>query len=68
VLPVLDFVLDLQKKVPERQIAVVLPELVERRWYQYFLHNQRPAMLKALLYVRGNQKTVVINVPWYFNP
>ena len=68
VLPVLDFILDLQKKVPERQIAVVLPELVERRWYQYFLHNQRPAMLKALLYVRGNQKTVVINVPWYFNP
>jgi len=66
--PVLDYVLDYEKKNPRRQIAVVLPELVERRWYQYFLHNQRPAMLKAWLYLRGNQNTVVINVPWYFNP
>lgn len=66
--PVLDYVLDYQKKNPQRQIAVVLPELVERRWYQYFLHNQRPAVLKAWLYLRGNQNTVVINVPWYFNP
>jgi hypothetical protein len=65
--PILDFVLELQRKNPERQIAVVLPELVERRWLYYFLHNQRPAILKAWLYVRGNQKTVVINVPWYFN-
>ncbi len=68
VAPVLDYVLDLQKKNPQRQIAVVVPELVEKRWYQYFLHNQRSAMLKAWLYVRGNQNTVVINVPWYFNP
>ena len=66
VAPVVDFVLELQKKNPERQIAVLLPELIERRWYQYFLHNQRPAMLKASLYVKGNQNTVVINVPWYF--
>jgi amino acid transporter len=65
--PILNFVLDLQDKNPERQIAVVLPELVERRWYYYFLHNQRPAILKAWLYVRGNQKTVVVNVPWYFS-
>jgi len=66
--PVLEYVLDLQKKNPERQIAVLLPELVEKRWYYYFLHNQRPAIFKAWLYLRGNQKTVVINVPWYFNP
>ena len=66
--PILDYVLDLQNKNPDRQIAVLLPELVERRWYQYFLHNQRPAMFKAWLYLRGNQNTVVINVPWYFNP
>ena len=65
--PILDYVLDLEKKYPDRQIAVLLPELVERRWYQYFLHNQRPAMFKAWLYLRGNQNTVVINVPWYLD-
>jgi amino acid transporter len=64
--PILNHVLDLQRKNPDRQIAVILPELVEKHWYHYLLHNQRPAMLKALLYVRGNQKIVVINVPWYF--
>ncbi len=64
--PILNYVLDLQRKNPDRQIAVILPELVEKYWYYYPLHNQRPAVLKALLYVRGNQKIVVINVPWYF--
>lgn len=64
--PILNYVIDLQQKNPDRQIAVILPELVEKRWYYYPLHNQRAAMLKALLYVRGNQKIVVINVPWYF--
>jgi amino acid transporter len=66
-LPIVDFVLDLHKKDPTRQIAVVIPELVERHWYYYFLHNQRAAALKALLYVKGNQQIAVVNVPWYLD-
>jgi hypothetical protein len=65
--PIVDYVLELQKKDPTRQIAVVIPELVERHWYYYFLHNQRAAALKALLYVRGNQQIAVVNVPWYLD-
>jgi hypothetical protein len=65
--PIVDYVLDLHKKDPTRQIAVVIPELVERHWYYYFLHNQRAAALKALLYVRGNQQIAVVNVPWYLD-
>jgi amino acid transporter len=63
--PIVDYVLDLQKKDPTRQLAVLIPELVERHWYYYFLHNQRAALLKTLLYVRGSQRIAVINVPWY---
>jgi amino acid transporter len=63
--PIVDYVLDLQKKDPDRQMAVLIPELVERHWYYYFLHNQRAAVLKTLLYVRGSQKIAVVNVPWY---
>jgi amino acid transporter len=63
--PIVDYVLDLQKKEPERQLAVLIPELVERHWYYYFLHNQRAAVLKTLLYVRGSQRIAVVNVPWY---
>jgi hypothetical protein len=63
--PILDFVNDLSQRFPERHIAVLIPELVERHWYHYFLHNQRAAILKALLLVKGNQHINVVNVPWY---
>jgi amino acid transporter len=63
--PIVAYVLDLQKKDPERQLAVLIPELVERHWYYYFLHNQRASVLKALLYIRGSQRIAVVNVPWY---
>jgi len=65
--PILDFVGGLEKKFPDRYITVLIPELVERHWYHYFLHNQRAALLKALLYVRGNQRITVLNVPWYLD-
>jgi hypothetical protein len=63
--PLVDYVLELQKKDPMRQLAVLIPEVVERHWYYYFLHNQRAAVLKTLLYVKGNQRIAVVNVPWY---
>ena len=63
--PIVDYILGLQKKDPDRQLAVIIPELVERHWYYYFLHNQRAAVLKTLLYVKGSQRIAVVNVPWY---
>jgi hypothetical protein len=63
--PIFDYVLELEGKYPDRQIAVIVPELVERRWINYLLHNQRSTALKVLLYVRGNRRIIVINVPWY---
>jgi hypothetical protein len=63
--PILDYVLDMETKNPGRQIAVIVPELVERHWYHYPLHNQRAELLKALLLVKGSRNIVLINVPWY---
>ncbi len=63
--PILNFIGDLEKKFPNRYITVVIPELVERHWYHYFLHNQRGNILKALLYLKGNQYIAVLDVPWY---
>jgi amino acid transporter len=65
--PIVDYVLDLQKKDPERQLAVLIPEMVERHWYYYFLHNQRGAVMKTLLYLKGGQRIAVVNVPWYID-
>ncbi|HEX7136998.1 MAG TPA: APC family permease [Vicinamibacterales bacterium] len=63
--PLLDYILDLKQRHPDRQIAVLIPELIARHWYEHLLHNKRAAMLKALLLVRGDEDIVVINVPWY---
>jgi hypothetical protein len=63
--PILDYVLEMEAENPGRQIAVIVPELVERHWYHYPLHNQRAELLKALLLVKGSRNIVLINVPWY---
>jgi amino acid transporter len=63
--PILDYVHELETAYPHRQIAVVIPELVERHWYHYPLHNQRAELLKAFILLYGSKQIVIINVPWY---
>lgn len=65
--PIVNYVLDLERGNPDRQVAVIIPELVERHWYHYPLHNKRAELLKALLLLKGSQRIVLINVPWYLN-
>jgi amino acid transporter len=65
--PILEYILELERRYPERQLAVLVPELVEPRWYHFALHNQRSNALKVLLYLRGNKRIIVINVPWYLH-
>jgi amino acid transporter len=63
--PILNYVLQIEKENPGRQIAVIVPELVEKHWYHYPLHNQRAEVLKTLLLLHGSGRIVLINVPWY---
>jgi amino acid transporter len=63
--PVIDFVLQQQKANEHRQIAVLVPELIVQHWWENLLHNQRANLLKVLLLVKGNQRILVINIPWY---
>jgi amino acid transporter len=65
--PIIDHILDVERKNPERTIAVLLPELVEQRWYQYFLHNQRDRILAIRLLTQGTHRVVIVNVPWYLH-
>ena len=46
IVPIVQFILDLSKQHPNRRIIVVIPELVEDKWYDYFLHNQRGRLLE----------------------
>ena len=63
--PILDHILELERSNPDRQIAVLIPELVERHWYHYLLHNQRAEWLRALLLAKGSQQLILVNVPWH---
>jgi hypothetical protein len=63
--PILDYLFELERSHPERQIAVLVPNLVERRWYQRFLHNQRGELLTAMLLLKGNDRIAVVNIPWH---
>jgi len=64
-MPLLDYVLSEEREHEDRHIAVLIPELVVRHWWEALLHNQRSSLLKLLLLVRGKQRIVVINIPWY---
>ncbi len=64
-MPVVDYVLKVEKENRHRMIAVVISVMVERHWYHYFLHNQRGAVLNALLLLRGDRRINIISVPWY---
>ena len=57
--------MEMEHKHPDHPIAVLVPELVEWRWYYYFLHNQRATALKVLLYAKGTGRIIVISMPSY---
>jgi amino acid transporter len=65
--PLVEHILQLEKDHPARNVAVLVPELVESHWYYSLLHNNRAAILKALLLFGGTQRTAVINIPWYLS-
>ncbi len=67
VTPLVERILKVEAENPHRQIAVLVPELVVSRWWQNLLHNQRAQVLKLLLLVKGSQRVLVINIPWYLN-
>lgn len=63
--PLVAYVQQLAAANPDRQIAVVIAELVEPRWYQYLLHSHTAALLRALLRLRGGPQIVIVSTPWY---
>jgi hypothetical protein len=65
IMPLVEHILKVERDHPDRQIAVLVPELVVKHWWQTPLHNQRAQLLKLLLLVRGNPRIMVINIPWY---
>lgn len=59
--PLIDFVSKLSTDHPDRDVVVVIPDLVMSRWYEGLLHNNRGTLLRTLLRRRCPQRVVVVD-------
>ena len=66
--PLLRAVQDINRHSPERPVTVVLPELVEGRWWGYFMHANRERRLRVRLLQGGGPRVIVSSVPWQLAP
>jgi amino acid transporter len=65
VAPTLDYIWNLERENPESSIVVLIPQLVESHWYYSFLHNQRAAVLRTVLLLKGRNRILIMDVPWH---
>jgi amino acid transporter len=63
--PIVDYAIQQQVVHPDRNITVLVPELVESHWYHYLLHNNRPEAIRALLLFNGNTRITVVSIPYH---
>ncbi|HEX8153147.1 MAG TPA: APC family permease [Thermoanaerobaculia bacterium] len=62
--PLLDYI-DQLRQERAGMVAVILPDLVEARWWEYLLHTHRANVLRSMLLLKGHQRVAVVSVPWY---
>jgi amino acid transporter len=65
--PFIDFIHDLEKKHPDRDIAVVVPDLIVSHWWEGALHNNRGTFLRVLLRSLCSDRVVVISTPFHLH-
>jgi hypothetical protein len=63
--PIVEYAIQQQILHPDRNITMLVPELVESHWWHYFLHNNRPEAIRALLLFNGNQRITVASIPYH---
>src|SRR6202522_1785068 len=67
IVPVVQYVLKLSKDNPQRRFVVVIPQLMESEWFEYFLHNQRGRLLEWALLAQGNKRILTMSAPSYLS-
>jgi amino acid transporter len=63
--PLVDYVEQLRDANPDRDIVVLVPDMVVNHWYHAILHNNRGTLLRGLLRLRGGPRVVVVSAPFY---
>ena len=57
----------IETEFPHRIIAVIVPMLMQKHWWQWVLHTRRAMKLRAALMQKEDSRVVVISVPWYLH-
>ncbi len=55
----------LHAQFKSRPIAVIIPEVVSRHWWEKLLHVNHASQSRKALRNRGDRRVVVISLPWY---
>jgi amino acid transporter len=66
--PLLEYVSQVIASFPDREISIIVPELVKTHWWQHLLHNHRARRLKTALLRHGAPRVLIVTVPWYLEP
>jgi len=68
VAPLLRAIEGVDGRSPGRTVFIVLPEIVEGRWWGYLMHTHRERRLRSRLLRHGGPNVAVIGVPWQLEP
>jgi len=62
--PFVDFVFALELSNPDRDIMVVIPELVMTHWWAALLHNNRGMLMRTLLRTQCGPRVFIVDAPY----
>lgn len=63
--PFVEFVRELEGSHPDREIAVVIPELIASRWYENLFEGHHARLLRMLVLSRCSDRVVVITTVFH---
>ena len=62
--PLIELVQKIDADTPGRSVAILIPELVLRHWWERLLHGRRAARLRMALLAHAGPRLMVIASPW----
>lgn len=62
--PILELVGKIDEATPGRSVAILIPELVMRRWWERLLHSRRASRLRRALLDHAGPRLMVVSSPW----
>ena len=62
--PLLELVDKIDANTPGRSVAILIPEMITRHWWQRLLHGCRAARLRQALLDHAGPRLMVVTSPW----